>query len=435
MSTLAAARADNMYYPPEWRPEYGGISKFQGSNGHNQYEKYGKIRFELPDHGWCLDCGRHIGRGTRFNATKDQAGTYYSTKIWQFSMKCPSCSNVMVIKTDPKNTGYEYVEGIRKKDMEFDPEEAETQRVQDSEVSNQLAVDPLYRLEHEQRDKRRAASRKTVLTRLTELADAHAQDDYSSNARLRQTMRARKKKEREREEEAKAKGLGIRLVTPSPADAEAARGVKYRSRHKGFRTGEKAKMAAITGESIFGSGRESSEQARRKAVLVKASKLGLKTRGMRLLLPDEGHRGGGVGERSGDSSLSRGSRIGVSADRHSKAPDGSTSSRSSDGSSSRRQGVKKRRRRPETAQAQGRGDGDQGVLAGSNAAHGSGVMDGVAVVLVAEGERASSARSIGRASRPEEEVGVLPPKKRRREHGTAAGNAGNGGLAAIASLY
>lgn len=78
-------------------------------------------------------------QGTRFNATKDQAGTYYSTKIWQFSMKCPSCSTVMIIKTDPKNTDYEYVEGIRKKDMAFDPEEAETQRVQDSEVSKKLA--------------------------------------------------------------------------------------------------------------------------------------------------------------------------------------------------------------------------------------------------------------------------------------------------------
>lgn len=83
-----------------------------------------------------------------------------------------------------------------------------------------------------------------------------------------------------------AKGLGIRLATPSPADAEAARGVKYRSRHKGFRTGEKAKMAAITGESIFGSGKESSAQGRQKAILVKAAKLGIKTRGMRLLEPD-----------------------------------------------------------------------------------------------------------------------------------------------------
>ena len=85
-----------------------------------------------------------------------------------------------------------------------------------------------------------------------------------------------------------ARGLGIRLATPIPADADAARRIKYRSRHKGFRTGEKAKMAAITGESIFGSGKESSAQARKKAVLVKAAKLGIKTKGMRLLKTDEG---------------------------------------------------------------------------------------------------------------------------------------------------
>lgn len=54
-------------------------------------------------------------------------------------MKCPSCSTVLVIRTDPKNTDYEYVEGIRKKEMAFDPEEAQTERVQDSEVSNKLA--------------------------------------------------------------------------------------------------------------------------------------------------------------------------------------------------------------------------------------------------------------------------------------------------------
>lgn len=85
-----------------------------------------------------------------------------------------------------------------------------------------------------------------------------------------------------------ARGLGIRLATPIPADADAARRIKYRSQHKGFRTGEKAKMAAITGESIFGSGKESSAQARKKAVLVKAAKLGIKTKGMRLLKTDEG---------------------------------------------------------------------------------------------------------------------------------------------------
>lgn len=71
-------------------------------------------------------------------------------------------------------------------------------------------VDPLYRLEHDQADKRRAASRKTVLTQLTELADAHGQDDYSSNARLRKGMRSRKKKDRERIEEAKVSSIPLR---------------------------------------------------------------------------------------------------------------------------------------------------------------------------------------------------------------------------------
>lgn len=66
-----------------------------------------------------------------------------------------------------------------------------------------FSVDPLYRLEHQQDDKRRAASKKTALTRLTELSDTHGKDDYSANARLRKVMRERKKVDREREKETK----------------------------------------------------------------------------------------------------------------------------------------------------------------------------------------------------------------------------------------
>lgn len=77
-------------------------------------------------------------------------------------------------------------------------------------------VDPLYRLEHEQADKRRAASRKTVLTRLTELSDAHGRDDYSANAALRQAMRSRKKKDQEREEEAKVRPLQQEVLIVRP---------------------------------------------------------------------------------------------------------------------------------------------------------------------------------------------------------------------------
>lgn len=28
MSSLAAARADNFYYPPEWTPKQGGLNKY-----------------------------------------------------------------------------------------------------------------------------------------------------------------------------------------------------------------------------------------------------------------------------------------------------------------------------------------------------------------------------------------------------------------------
>ena len=77
MSSLAASRADGYYFPPEWRPEFGGLSKYQGSKGANQYQQYGIIRFELPFDGWCLKCERHIGKGTRFNAKKDKTGKYF----------------------------------------------------------------------------------------------------------------------------------------------------------------------------------------------------------------------------------------------------------------------------------------------------------------------------------------------------------------------
>lgn len=74
MSSLAAARADNFYYPPEWRPEFGSISKYQGSKGANQYQQYGIIRFEMPFDGFCLKCNCHVSKGLRFNAKKEKEG-------------------------------------------------------------------------------------------------------------------------------------------------------------------------------------------------------------------------------------------------------------------------------------------------------------------------------------------------------------------------
>ena len=43
-----------------------------------------------------------VGAGKRYNAKKNHAGDYFSTKIYEFSMKCHDCENPIVIRTDPK---------------------------------------------------------------------------------------------------------------------------------------------------------------------------------------------------------------------------------------------------------------------------------------------------------------------------------------------
>lgn len=43
-----------------------------------------------------------------------KVGKYMTTTIWEFKMRCPTCSNVIVVETDPENTDYKYVEGAKK---------------------------------------------------------------------------------------------------------------------------------------------------------------------------------------------------------------------------------------------------------------------------------------------------------------------------------
>jgi Uncharacterized conserved protein len=41
-------------------------------------------------------------------------GNFHSTKIWEFTMKCHLCGNKIVVRTDPENTDYKFIEGARK---------------------------------------------------------------------------------------------------------------------------------------------------------------------------------------------------------------------------------------------------------------------------------------------------------------------------------
>ncbi len=55
--------------------------------------------------------------GVRYNAEKKQVGNYFSTRIYEFSMKCHICSNRIVVTTDPKTTQYIMTSGARAKVM------------------------------------------------------------------------------------------------------------------------------------------------------------------------------------------------------------------------------------------------------------------------------------------------------------------------------
>ncbi|KAL6040708.1 Protein saf4 [Balamuthia mandrillaris] len=192
---MAERKATNKYYPPDYDPRKGSLNAFVGS--HPLRERARKldqgiliVRFEMPFNVWCAGCNNHIGRGVRYNAEKKQAGSYFSTKIWNFRMKCHLCDNYIEVNTDPKNSDYVIVAGASRKveTWEADEEETGTIRLADEEEAKRLAEDPFYRLEHASEDQRKAKATAPILERLQDLRSGY-EDDYDNNQRLRSSFR------------------------------------------------------------------------------------------------------------------------------------------------------------------------------------------------------------------------------------------------------
>ncbi|KAJ7943217.1 Coiled-coil domain-containing protein [Quillaja saponaria] len=252
MSSLAAARADNFYYPPEWTPNQGSLNKFHGQ--HALRERARKIdqgiliiRFEMPFNIWCGGCNSMIAKGVRFNAEKKQVGNYYSTKIWSFTMKSACCKHEIVIQTDPKNCEYVIISGAQKKTEDFDVEDAETFELPAYEERGKLA-DPFYRLEHQEVDLQKKKEAEPVLVRLQRLSDTRHSDDYACNKALRAQLRSQKKRVAEEEAAARMRGLHIRLLPSTEQDASGAANVKFSSK---FEKNSEDKRALISAASIF----------------------------------------------------------------------------------------------------------------------------------------------------------------------------------------
>ncbi|GAQ80075.1 hypothetical protein KFL_000450310 [Klebsormidium nitens] len=257
MSTLAAARADNFYFPPEWTPEQGGLNKFQGQHPLRERAKKLKsegilvVRFEMPFKVWCEGCGHLIATGVRFNAEKKQIGNYFSTKIWSFVMKSPCCQTEIEIQTDPKSTQYIVVRGAKQKVETYDAADAGTAELNIQEDREKLA-DPFFKLEHAGDDVRRARTAVPLLTQLKNDSDAKHADPFARNKALRKQLREQKKRVAEETVEARKKGLGLRLLPAAKEDAEAAARVRYGVSNKsGFDENRRKRRAAIRASSIF----------------------------------------------------------------------------------------------------------------------------------------------------------------------------------------
>ncbi|OWZ04203.1 hypothetical protein PHMEG_00023933 [Phytophthora megakarya] len=235
MSSLAATQADGYYYPAEWRPEHGSLNTFRGSHPLGKRGKHLAsdgvlvVRFEMPFNAWCTQCDAHIGRGVRFNARKKKNGKYFSSCVWEFRMNCASCSGELVIRTDPKERGYELVSGVKQNTGGEEAEEMQTERLNDPELAAQLHHDPFLRLEHESEDKRVAKKRSRGFEALLELQDAEFKDDYASNSALRTQFRSKKKQLRSRKQEAKRMGLSIPLLDVHPDDVLASRAIVFKN--------------------------------------------------------------------------------------------------------------------------------------------------------------------------------------------------------------
>ena len=196
-----------------------------------------------------MKCKRHISKGTRFNAKKDKAGKYFSTTIWSFKTKCASCDNEFEIKTDPKNSTYEYAVGLRKHEQDYENEaEDMVATVTSDETKAQLAIDSIFRLEHEISDKNRAMAVNKRLSQIIEIRDDISKQDYDKNSVLRRNNRAKRTREKELVEEATKLGLSIPLVEPHESDIAGAKLSKFKGK---FNSNERFKIARIQTESIF----------------------------------------------------------------------------------------------------------------------------------------------------------------------------------------
>ncbi|XP_069737608.1 probable splicing factor YJU2B isoform X1 [Phaenicophaeus curvirostris] len=280
---MVSRKGTNKYYPPDFDPaKHGSLNRYHGS--HPLRERARKlaqgilvIRFEMPYNIWCDGCKNHIGMGVRYNAEKKKVGTYYTTPIYRFRMKCHLCVNYIEMQTDPAGCDYVIVSGARRKEERWDMQDNEQVLPTEREAKEKLETDAMFRLEHGVADRATLQRAAPTLATLQEAQNAW-KDDFALNSRLRRRFREEKKTLREEEEEAAAlqakAGISIPLVPETEEDRRLAALLKYRSPDS-YEEKQRLKRTEISSRSWFspaGGGGKACEALR---------KLGLGARALR----------------------------------------------------------------------------------------------------------------------------------------------------------
>ena len=227
MSSLAATQADGYYLPPEYYDS--GAYKKEGKNEwykkNHQNHKCHKnqpqstpqvvVRFELVDACVCESCGTRIGKGTRFNASKERVGSYLGNDqcpIYQFNTKCRICGHSFVIRTDPASRGFAYGPGIRQQQRQWDAHDVhglvsrkghyheDDEEGEEEEEEHVLAQLEAKAVSHSSQSPHKQ-QRMTDLDQLKALQKQNKLvyfDDGLQNAKLRHVFRA-KRRERQRQ--------------------------------------------------------------------------------------------------------------------------------------------------------------------------------------------------------------------------------------------
>ena len=226
MSSLAAAGSDNYYYPKGWDPSKGSINTFHkshplGKRAKDLHHGILVVRFEMPFNVWCTHCETHIGKGVRFNAKKKKTGMYFTTPIYSFELTCATCKGIMVVQTNPKESTYTMVSGIREQYPSLMTDMPESH-------AEDAAVAPFEALEKAVADKKIGEARESRLEKLLRLQKATTEDSYSSNSALRKSFRQQKKVIQAKKAYAKSLGLSIPLLDSTEEDRVTAASIVFK---------------------------------------------------------------------------------------------------------------------------------------------------------------------------------------------------------------